>query len=164
MIFDIVGGKELMTYRILNRRTAPLEQSHCLFRMTHSGRLPLALSTGETLPSLPSGGNFVGGFLMRNKRSPQCGVAPIEHTEHRFDSSKRPEFVSVKRNTGSDSATSIVDQSPWSGLCSLFQLTRSSRFLLRRIAHRATASFAPQGLQVTIERTEYRFEFCQIDT
>ncbi len=58
-----VGGKELMTYRILNRRTAPLEQSHCLFRMTHSGRLPLALSTGETLPSLPSGGNLISSFL-----------------------------------------------------------------------------------------------------
>ena len=25
-----------------------------------------------------SGGNFISAFLNRNKRSPQCGVAPIE--------------------------------------------------------------------------------------
>ena len=34
---------------------------------------------------------------MRNKRSVQWTVAPIEHAEHRFDCRKRLEFVSAKR-------------------------------------------------------------------
>ncbi len=34
---------------------------------------------GGKPPRTASGGNLVGGFLMRNKRSPRCGVAPIEH-------------------------------------------------------------------------------------
>ena len=28
-----------------------------------------------------SGGNVIGGEIIRNKQSPQCGVAPIEDAE-----------------------------------------------------------------------------------
>ena len=35
-------------------------------------------SPAENQPMTASGGNFIGWFLIRNKRSPQCGVAPIE--------------------------------------------------------------------------------------
>ena len=40
-------------------------------------------------------------------------------------------------------ATSIDALLAWSASHCLFRLTRSGRFLLRRIAHRAIASFAP---------------------
>ena len=33
------------------------------------------------------GGNFIEFFLMRNKRSAQWAVAPIEHADHWFESS-----------------------------------------------------------------------------
>ena len=55
---NFVGGflnRKGAVFRKLNRRRAPLERVLCLFRLTRSGRLPLALPTGETLPSLPSG-------------------------------------------------------------------------------------------------------------
>ena len=42
------------------------------------------------------------------------------------------------------SATSMVEQSPWNGLCSSFRLTRSGRFCLRQMTHWVTASFTPQ--------------------
>ena len=38
----------------------------------------------------------------------------------------------------------VIRGSPWSASHCSFRLTRSGRFLLRRIAHWATASFAPQ--------------------
>ena len=55
---NFVGGflnRKGAVFRKLNRRRAPLERVLCLFRLTRSGRLPSALPTGETLPSLPSG-------------------------------------------------------------------------------------------------------------
>ena len=40
---------------------------------------------GGKPPTTAGGGNLVGGFLMRNKRSVRWTVAPIEHAEHRFE-------------------------------------------------------------------------------
>ena len=45
---------------------------------TWSGEHIVHIDGGKP-PRTASGGNLVGGFLMRNKRSPRCGVAPIEH-------------------------------------------------------------------------------------
>ena len=41
---------------------------------------------GGKPPMTASGGSLFGGFLMRNKRSAQWAVAPIEHADHRFES------------------------------------------------------------------------------
>lgn len=43
-------------------------------------------SDGGKPPRTSSGGNLVGGFLNRNERAPQCGVATIEVAEQEFES------------------------------------------------------------------------------
>ena len=41
---------------------------------------------GGKPPRTAGGGNLVGGFLMRNKRSARWAVAPIEHADRWFES------------------------------------------------------------------------------
>ena len=60
-----------------------------------------------------SAGNFISGEVVRNKRSAQWAVAPIENAE--CAEGKRPEFVSAKRA-----------QTPLQGVCATIERTESN--------------------------------------
>jgi len=57
-------------------------------------------SDGGKPPRTSSGGNLVGGFLNRNERAPQCGVATIEVAEQEFESPGRGTGASFGRSKG----------------------------------------------------------------
>ena len=72
--------KKRITFTVIRFFCAAQAASNFLISNTDSG------SDGGKPPRTPSGGNLVGGFLNRNERAPQCGVATIEVAEQEFES------------------------------------------------------------------------------